>query len=161
MALMGYDVESLMTDIEGIMTAYLNDKIDAINTEKNDSIVLKNIDADAYIFQSLDERCMNYDPFVFYGLAGSVEANGIGPAISKKLLIDVSVITFDVDKANIGKRYLRYNRALEELFIEKWHGYCRAGVKLKVKAPIFVDFTLLNSSEPFRVVAVELEANLG
>lgn len=158
---MNYDVESLMADIERLMVNSLNSKILAINVEKADSIVLDTIADDAYIFQSLDERVMNRDPFVFYGLANSVEANGIGPAVSKKLKIHIAVISFAQNKSNIGVRYLRYNRAVEEAFLSQWDSFSSGGVKLKVTSPILIDFTLLNSSDTFRVVGVELEANLG
>lgn len=156
-----YDIEDLMNDIEQLMKDHLNSKINQLNAEKGDSIVLNEIDDTAYIFQSLDERVMNYDPFVFYGLAASVESDGIGPAISKRLPIDIAVISFDKNKPNIGKRYLRYNRAIEEIFLENWDSFSNNAVKLKIKTPVLIDFTILNNSDPFRVVGVELEANLG
>ena len=37
---------------------------------------------------------MNFDPFVFYGIGSSVEADGIGRAVSKKIAIDVAIISF-------------------------------------------------------------------
>lgn len=155
-----YDVEDLTDDIKALMVANLNTKIAAINAEKADSIVLKTIDDAAYIFQSLDERVMNYDPFVFYGLGASVESEGIGPAGSKMLPIDVAIISFDLNNPDIGKRALRYNRALEEIFLDKWADFSGNNAKIKVKAPVLIDFTLLNTSDPFRVIGVELEAHL-
>lgn len=157
---MTYDIENLMDDIETFMKANINTKIAAINAEKADSTVLKTISDSAYFFQSLDERVTNFNPFVFYGLAANIESEGIGPAVSKILPINIAVITFDSNQANIGKRYLRYNRAIEEIFLEKWDQVSNNATKVKVRTPVLIDFTILNDSQPFRVVGVELEVTV-
>jgi len=157
---MTYDTETFFDELQTFMIANLNTQITAINTEKADDIVLKSIDDSAYFFQSLDERVTNYNPFVFYGLAADVESDGIGPAIAKKLRVHISVISFDLNLPSIGKRYLRYNRALEEIFLSKWDRVTNHAIKIKIRNPILIDFTLMNTSDLFRVIGVELEANI-
>lgn len=156
-----YDVETFFADLETFMKANLNTKIAAINTEKSDSITLATVADEAYFFQSLDERVANYNPIIFYGLTSDVESDGIGPYTSKKLKVNVTIIVNDQNLASLGKRYLRYNRALEEIFLENWDRAVNNGIKLKVTSPVLIDFTLLNDSQPYRVVGVELEANIG
>mgnify|MGYP003661754413 FL=1 len=65
---MAYDLESLMSDVETIMTTNLNTKIGDINTEKADSITLLTIDSAAYFMQDLDHESLNFNPFVFYSV---------------------------------------------------------------------------------------------
>lgn len=157
---MKYDLENILDDVKTCMTTYLNTKIVAINTEKNDTITLKQVPAEGYFMQTLDERYSNFNPFVFFGISAGIEAEGIGPAVSKVIPIFITIINFDQNEADIARRYLRYNRALEEIFLENWDKISNNGTKIKVRSPVPIDFTLLNNSDPFRAIGTELEVTV-
>src|SRR5687768_5557582 len=111
---MSYDIESILVDVQALISANLNAKITAINTEKNDSITLRSIDSSAY-FMDMDDQSANFDPIVLYAVTG-IDGEGIGPVTSKIVTINVAIIlSDDGHDMSIIKRMLRYGRALEEV----------------------------------------------
>jgi hypothetical protein len=153
-----YDAESLLSDIETFLKANLNTKISAITTEKNDGITLRTVDSGAYFFQVLDDKIANFNPIVVYGLT-DWQSDGIGPANAEKVAIEIAIIlTDDSQDANIGKKMLRYHRALTELFNENW-AKIRSSLKLKITSlpPITIG---LNGQENARAVGIRVEADL-
>ena len=160
---MTYDLETLLDDIETLVKANLNTKIAAINSEKNDSISLATIDSEAYFFQSLDGKQINYTPFVAYGISNfdSPEDGGHYGAAEIKVSIDVIVCLEDVGQdVNITKRMLRYQRALKEIIETNFDGLT-SGVKLSVQNQLPIDVALLNSSNMHKAIGITIHAILG
>jgi hypothetical protein len=90
---MAYDIEGLLTNIETILKANLNTKITAINSEKNDSIVLDSV-LDASYQYDMDDKEANYNPFMLiYPIPEDSE--GIGPCTSETIIINVNLIHTD------------------------------------------------------------------
>lgn len=153
-----FDLETFFDELEDFMKSNLNNSIAAINTEKSDSIVLKTIDDNAYTLQTLDERVVNYDPFVFYGMAADAEVLPTGPYTARIIKADIAIVAADENNPNIGKRFFRYARALEEIFLNNWNSIGNLGIKFKVSNPFLFEFELLNTTQTFRAVGVQLEA---
>lgn len=154
------DVELMLDKVKTILQAELNTRILAINSQKNDGITLKQIDSDAYFLQSLDDGTANFDPYLFYGV-DSVESIPIGPAVLKKYTLQVVIVLAD-DKSDlfVAKKLFRYNRVLEELFNEKWRDVFK-GVDVMVEALQPVAFSVVDSSNVYRAIGVDLKVTLG
>lgn len=154
------DIESILSDIETHLKANLNTRIAALNTEKNDSIVLKTVSDNAYFFQTLNDSLANYNPFLFYGLA-NVAGEGIGPGVVKTLTIQVIICIEDRgEDLFIGKRMLRYSRVLEDLFNSGW-AKIKPYSTFKINSLVPVALTLMNSQHPYRAVGIDLITTLG
>lgn len=155
-----YDIESLCDDIKTVLTTYLNTKLAAIDAEKNDDIDLATVNSLAYVFQSMNGVTINYNPFIFYGVQ---EIDGEGGYSYTPSRVDVSVILVLEDQAediDIGKRMLRYGRALKEVFEEHFNETAH-GVKLSVQSQVPIEISLMNSSNPHRAIGVLVRADMG
>jgi hypothetical protein len=154
-----YDVEVFLSDIETLLKANLNTKLGSIDTEKNDGITLKTIVSDAYFFQELNSKVANYNPFILYGVEGLGTKALEGFAVQEVTVSIVIVVSDDGDDLNIAKRMLRYSRAIQEVFEEN---FCLTenAVKLVIQNLMPVEFNMLNSSESYRAVGVNLIACL-
>ena len=131
-----YDEEMMIDDLEALCKAGLNAEIDAINAEKNDSLVLANIPSDKYVYETLGESVLNFkDFFVMFGVSNP---GGLKEASTGNVIEDVTmylqVATFDsgeAQRANTIKKLLRYRRALRSLIIKNpdvFRGYAKASL---------------------------------
>ena len=122
---MKFDLECFIVSVEKHLKANLNDKIAEIDAEKNtftpieDQFVTNPVDNEAYIFQSLDNMPVNFDPILFYGISNA-PSKGIGPATAVNPMVEISVIKAEEEVKTIGKKLLRYQRALQEIFEENF-----------------------------------------
>lgn len=158
-----YDIESLLLDIETLLKNNLNNKITAINSEKNDSIVLAQIDSNAYFMQSLDGPEVNYNPFIFYGIeAISDEATGANFSFTPmRLSIAVALVMEDSGlDVNISRRMFRYQRAIKEIFEEGFDSIPE-GIKLTVQSQVPIELSLLNDSYKHKAIGVTIKADMG
>lgn len=150
---MRYDAESFLRDIETYMKANLNTQINLINAEKADFLI-DEVDADAYIFQTLDDSVVNYSPCVFYYVENIV-SEGIGPHTSEDLAIEVVIILSDTKDGLLPYKLLRYLRALKDLFnlgFNKVH----FNKKLKVESLVPISFALQNTTSYVHAIGVRL-----
>ena len=125
-----YDVETVLTRTADFYKALLNAEIDCINTEKNDSIVLENIDSDCYVFETLTEDILNYDaPFVMYGLVPTQPKEVQENNFVKEIKMTFRVAFSDEGNAERNDEFyklLRYQRALEAVIMKNtdiYQGY--------------------------------------
>lgn len=154
-----YDLEAICDDIQAILEENLNDKIEEIDNEKGDDIKLKPVNSEAYFFQTLDERVANYDPFILYGL-DDMNAEGIGPATAEKPIINVVLSLVDNGQVgSIGKRVLRYQRAIKETLQDHWDQSGQS-MKFRVTGLVPVEYRMLNSSNTYRAIGVTIETEL-
>ena len=119
---MMYDEEQMIRDIEAAFKAGLDAEITAINTEKNDSLVLDLIPSDKYIFETLDSRVMNYKGFfILYGLVDTPIRDASTDNFIEDVVVTFQVATFDKgEKARSNTMYklLRYRRALKQVIMK-------------------------------------------
>lgn len=154
------DIEEILISIDTFLKANLNTQIGLMNSEKNDTIVLKTISNSAYFIQTLNDAMANYDPYILLGVS-DITSTGIGPGTAKLLRFEVVLILQDgAQDLFIGKRMLRYLRVLEDLFNKNFNKVL-PHVSFKINSLVPIAITAVNSNDPFRAVGVELVTSLG
>jgi len=154
-----YDLEMVLADIKSIMTTHLNTKLAAIDTEKNDGIVLKTIAADAYALQNLTQKVMNYDPFIQYGVS-DVSTNGQGPHSAETFQLVAAVLLVDSGQdAQMMTRLFRYRRALKEIFEDNWKKMS-GGVQMKIEGGLPAEMQEAKTQKAYRVIGVFIEVTV-
>lgn len=150
------DVETILSSLETILKDNLNAKITSINEEKDDGIVLSQIDSDkGYILQTLDAEQATANPFVFYGIA-DIQSEGLGPDTINNYTLGISIIVEDSGQdLNPAKRMYRYSRALQETLQEHWSDI-RGSLKTAIASLVPVEFKNMNTSNLCRAVGVQL-----
>lgn len=155
---MAYDAETLLSDIQTVLSDNLNTKITAINTEKNDTITLGSVASGAY-FMDMDDHAANFDPIVLYSVA-DVESEGIGPATKKVYTVNVCLILNDNGQdMNIVKRMLRYGRCLEEV-IENNFYQKRAWDDFKIESLPVLGFQKSGTSLRYKIVGLNIISSI-
>lgn len=155
------DAEIIVKALSDHAKANLATIIGNINTEKNDGFLMKAPIAGAYLEISLNDKVMNFDPFVFTYIE-SVTSQVRGPNLSKEWRI--GQVIFVAQKAiqlSKGEEYfnLRYQRAMEELGQSAWRTALR-GYEFDVEALNPVDVQLQNTTNWHRVFGIELSLTL-
>lgn len=157
-----YDLETVLSDISSVVTSNIAAKISAINSEKNDSITLKDLDSNAVAIQSMDGKVLNYNPFLYVGIVNlDGEASPREAATLQKW--DVAVLMVLSDEAQdveIYKKMFRYQRVLQEIFEENFEslsGYS----KLKVKSQTPIELALVNNSYSHKAIGVMVSGEIG
>ena len=154
-----FDIECFLENLETFLKDKLNDKIAAIDLEKSSAFTTEPIAPNAYVFQSLDNLPVNYDPILFYGIS-KVEGESIETANGETYYIEISVIKVDDESKNIGKKLLRYNRALKEIFQENAFKINNVRPKIKVSSLQPISFQMQNSSNQFKAIGIEIEFSI-
>lgn len=150
-----FDIETFLTKLEAKLKATLNQKIQAINTEKGDS-VLDQIPADNWIFGSLDDRAKNFKDFLFY-YVDTIDSTVNGPRMAEDYTIEIDLFTFDRQDKKVQQRILRYHRALREAVAETW-GVVGVGYgDAEIQSLVPIDVKLNNSSYFHKIVGVSLK----
>lgn len=154
-----YDLESLLTDLEALFKANLNNKIASIDNEKPNSLGLKPVVDEAYFLQTLNERAVNVDPFILYGVE-DIQSTGLGPATQSSFQISVVLALADHgEEMNTTYRMFRYQRAIREVLEENWNESTN-GVKLTVTSLVPVQLSLFNSDDNYRAIGVLITASM-
>lgn len=123
------DVECFLDDVKTAMVAGLNAAIASVNSDKNDSVVLADVDpSNGYVFQA-PLGPVNADPWVLYGIELPVaESKGPNTAIEYTLFA-VIVVSDPGNDDDIFRRMLRYQRAMIDFFRESWATMSRARIR--------------------------------
>lgn len=153
------DVETVLKNIELSLKEKLNGKILAIDAEKADGIVLRPVDDSAYIIQSLDEFTDNFDPALYLGIE-SINTVGEYSGTAKTIRVEASVIVADPQDGTIFSRLFRYQRALEETFLENYFTIKNMREKVKVTSLEPVAFRVQNSTSELKAIGVIIELNV-
>ncbi len=113
------DVEDLLDSIKTYVMANLNTTIDAIDTEKADSITLENITADSrhYVIAGDLLELPNHI-FVQFAIGENIEMVTNHNDISLRPTITIEICFDDAKVSGTYTRSLRYMRALYETLIE-------------------------------------------
>lgn len=153
------DVETVIKNIELTLKEKLNNKLLEIDAEKADGITLRPVDPKAFIIQSLDEFPVNYDPALFLGIE-SINTVGEYSATAKTIRIEVSAILSDPQDGTIFSRLFRYQRAMEETFLESYFTIKNMREKVRVTSLEPVAFKVQNSTTEFKAIGVIIELSL-
>lgn len=154
------DIEQYLLNIKAYLLANLNTYITALNSEKNDTVVLATLDSAAYFLQTFNGTIANYNPHMFIGVS-DIQSQGIGPGTLKQLTFDVILIFEDrVQDIDVGIRLLRYGRILEEIF-NRGFQKIMPGATFKVNSLVPISIVSVNTNDPYRAVGVQVVAALG
>lgn len=149
------DLESILDQVLAFLKENLNDKIEDLNDEKADDIVLPKVDNDAYMFLSLNDKVANFNPFVVLNIQ-QVDSESIGGSTARRYQINVFVVMVDAGQdVNIGRKILRYGRVFSSLFESNFRKINPA-LQFEIKDLEPVAFRLLDSSDNYRAVGVTL-----
>lgn len=160
-----FDIECFIDNLEIFLKDNLNDAIQAIDDEKNANRAPENqwetekVDPEAYVYQSLDNLPVNFDPILFYGVS-KVETIGIHGATAKKYFIEVTVIKTDDESKTIGRKLLRYQRAMNEIFIKNYFTINNVRPKIEIADLQPIHFSVQNSSAQFKAIGIEIELSI-
>lgn len=152
------DVEVVFTKAVASIKTKLNDAIAAINVEKGD-FEIPQIDVDAWVEGSLDEKVINYDQSVF-AFIDDIQPLIEGNSVSKNVVMEFDIIISQRSDFLDYKRILRYQRALEEAAVTSWDTYLRGYDRGAVRLLTPVDIKLFNSSFYSKVIGIQIEFNL-
>lgn len=152
------DLEYIVSDLKALLVANLNTKIAAIQTEKNDGMVLKTVDSNAFFIQDMNSaKALVYDPFIYLGVE-DVKTNGLGPVTLKEYSIPVILVLADNGQdREIANRLYRYWRSLEETFEDGYH-LLESSLKLNISSLVPISWRDENSSSTYRAVGVMVTA---
>jgi hypothetical protein len=121
-----YDIEKILSDVKAHLLANLNAQLSALDTEKNDGIILKPVDAAAYHLQSLEDRVDMADPILLFGESDEPEMQSVGSHLATTYFVTVWLILTDNGlDPQIVTRLFRYRRALVDVFRLKWDRFAR------------------------------------
>lgn len=152
------DVESIFTKSVKAFKENLVSAIDSINLEKGD-FELPQIEDDAWVEGSLDEKVVNFDQSVF-SFVDDIQVVVEGNAVSKNVVIEFDLMCNQRADFLDYKRVLRYQRALEEAAVNSWDTFLRGYDRGTVRLLTPVDIKLFNASFYTKVIGIQLEFNL-
>lgn len=155
-----FDIETFIEKFHTEFKTKLAAQIDAINTEKGDTLLAK-IPNEAWLFNTLDDKAKNFVNFGFYYIE-DVESQVNGPKVSEDYTIQYSLFIFDNKDGKLEKKTLRYWRALKDAVSDTWGkvgvGYDNATIKTLVPIDVALDW---NAGEYHRVIAVNFNFAIG
>jgi hypothetical protein len=152
------DIETIFFKLVDQVKATINDKIDGINVEKDDC-VLKNIDDQAWIIGSLDDRIKSFNTFAFTYI-DSVTSTTQGNIVSKNASFEFDICIAENEDGSDYLRVLRYHRVLEECMIEAWDKVCKGYDRPTINLLNPIDIKLYDSSHLHKVVGIQVEFTL-
>jgi hypothetical protein len=147
-----FDIEGLLAIFEARLKLQLAARITSVNDDKDDGFTIDQINDDAWVFLTLDERVNSYTDFVFYDIE-TVKTTGYGPALSREYRIEVVLFIMDRKDNNIEKRVLRYWRALDEAVRDLWNKI-DPGLQMEFESLTPIDVKLVNSSHRHKAIGV-------
>lgn len=158
-----FDGEDLLDAVKSIMVSgdALNNKILEIENEKANKSkgltpTLKTISANAYFEQTWNDKILNQNPAIFYGIEDVQSTDG-GGALGKVYQLFVEIVLVDNGmQSDNHKRIQRYSRALEELFLSS-DATIIPFAKIKVNQIRPISFKLqIDSNEEIKVGGISI-----
>jgi hypothetical protein len=151
-----FDLEKLLVDLDAYFKANLNARITAINTEKNDTITLEQINAGAFILWSNETVNKSYDRFILIQPL-DVVSNVNGPYVSEQYSIEVLMfLQENYNRIDSWKEVLRYWRAIKEVALKSWDKVA-VGIQGDVTSLAPIAFSDNQSSTPLKVFGVRID----
>ena len=154
------DIETVCNEVKSVIQSNIVAKLAEITTDKGDSLTLDAIDTDAYFFQTLNQKTVNYNPFVYYGVAAIDGDSQGGQTVTALDIFILVCISDEFQDLLIANKLFRYQRAIKEIF-EETFDLPESGVRVRVQNQVPVDIRLSDSAEIHRVIGVTLRAELG
>ena len=156
---MKYDVESYFDSIVQFFKDNFNDKIDQINTEKNDSIVLSYVNESDYALQTMSEKCFNSNQFLFIGIT-NIDTTQNGSALDESVSIEIVIVLTDSYDNTIDKRLLRYQRAMKEIILDNYKKLTRDRTEVVIQSQVPIQFQVQNSDRHHKALGIEINKSI-
>jgi hypothetical protein len=153
-----FTLENLLDKLSDQMKVELQYQIDATN-QLNDDMILAEIDDQAWIAGSLDERVGNFNEFCFY-YVDDIQSIVNGPQVVSSISIEFDLIISQREDGMDYRRILRYQQSLMDAASEVWGVVGRGYDKATITALNPIDVKLFNSSNWSKVIGVRFEFNL-
>ncbi len=148
-----YDTETIIRRIKDVIVADFNAKITAINTEKNDSIILSAFDTNAIVI-NMDKKWMNYNPSIMVSI---IDNSGTtqGASRSKNLVVNIALLytNLNMDGEDLEFLMMRYQRCLEEIFEARFNSGLFLG-KLTIQSLPVMEYT--EDTKTYKLVGIDL-----
>jgi hypothetical protein len=153
-----YSIEKFVGELD----AYMRANLPALITEMNSdypSITLA--EPGDYVFQTLQDRDVAWDTFVFYGETATASDNR-GPAVLEKYTFQVAIIIANPNDAPgiAGTRLMRYREILKELFGPAWNKVNKR-IKLEVSGIAPFPFVIIGDQPTHIGIGVNLDFDIG
>lgn len=155
------DAETILIKARQYIMANYEATRSAINTEKADGFNMKAIQSLAFVDQSLNDKVLNYDPFLFCYI-DSVSSEVKGPSIAETLKIDcVLFVAGRGLEQSLGESLLnlRYSRLMRELGAGMWRK-ALPGVEYSMESLNPIDVSLDNSEDYHRVFGISVSVSV-
>jgi hypothetical protein len=153
-----FTVENLLDKIADQMKVDLQFQIDATN-QLNDDFDLADIDDNAWIAGSLDERVNNFNECAFYYVE-DLQSIVNGPQVVSSVSIEFDLIISQREDGMDYRRFLRYQQAMMDAASQVWGVVGRGYDKATITALNPIDVKLFNSANWSKVIGVRFEFNL-
>lgn len=147
------DLEVILDSIQTLVNANFNTKLTSITTEKGDNLLLQPLDSRGFAILGLTETIMNYDPFIAILVENLENISIPGGSASKATFYVVAVKEDNGVDVAIHKKMLRYQRAIQEIFIENFDDL-GTGTKYEIAGLAPQRLQGLNTSKTFRGAGV-------
>lgn len=149
------DIETILLRLNNFLKTNLPAEITAVNTLKNDDIVLRQLDEDAFLVGNLEIKNKSFNPFVLTQLV-SVASSIAGPVVAKTY--EIEVVMFLQDRYTKGSNWqeiLRYWSALERVACKSWDKlYVGGQADVQSLAPISLEVN--QGANPMKVFGVTI-----
>lgn len=152
---MSLDVERVLVGLDAFFKANLNSRINAINAEKADGVLLQSLDQNAFVLWSQDTSSKSFNPYILIQL-GNVSSQFNGPYVSEQY--DIEVLMFlqdDYNRIDSWKDVLRYWRAVKETAALAWDSVAR-GMQADISSLAPIEFRENQTSNPLKVFGVQI-----
>jgi hypothetical protein len=153
-----FTIENLLDELAEQMKEDLSFQVQAIN-QLNDDFELADIDDEAWIAGSLDEKVNNFSECIFYYL-DDLQTIVNGPQVVSSVSIEFDLIVSQREDRMDYRRFLRYQQALMDAGAQAWGVVGRGYDKATITALNPIDVKLFNSSNWSKVIGVRFEFNL-
>ncbi len=154
-----FDTESFYDYCSELVKANIDTKIDEINAEKADAIILEKPDANDFVYDFSVQRTTP-DFFFFYTLTGErpLQTNGDKVSMEISMIFYAAFVDNDVDDAAIRKG-LRYSRALREIFLED-HGKQSKISDLEIISHLPESAQFQNTKKWYKIGGIEIKGSI-
>jgi hypothetical protein len=118
-----YDTETFILAITAYLKANFEAKLTEITNEKNDDITLTSVDTTGgYFVQTLNDKVVNYNPYIFIGIIDKLSSDSIESASAQQIPLEVALVIADSgEDSNLWIKLFRYQRAFKEIFENGWN----------------------------------------
>jgi hypothetical protein len=150
-----YDIEQFVDEVEALFKSNYNAQLALVDADKNDGLILDQVNENAFVIQTMDEKAFNENPFLFIGING-VESESGQAALRETIAVEIVIVLVDNYDRSIDKKLLRYQRAMKELILSNFNKLTRDRSEVEIKSMVPIQFQLQNSDRTHKAIGIEI-----